>query len=264
MKQRKSVIWIFAIGYGIIMLLFFSTEKIENNTISSLKFNYTKSSRGVNVDTFFDKEVLIEYASDFLRNPHMRLVDDNTDVIYQFSLEEIENEALNDLADDSVSIIDFYDGYIGYNTIMNYFSRQEAISWQTSSFNEFSDIISDDILNKVESVVVDDVFLGTYDVYTIEEDNTYNPMSAIRGFHDIDKEYGVMYHKAMVFVDIGYDGYLDYSYHFENNYMVQTILLNRNNLYQEFYDVIFAMERRINRWDINIEDQAYMILRQED
>ncbi|MBN2794212.1 MAG: hypothetical protein JXR88_02310 [Clostridia bacterium] len=264
MKNKRSVIWIFAISYGLIMLLFFSTEKIENNTLPNLKLNYTKSSRGVDVNTFFDKTAVMEYASGLIKNPHMRLAEDQNDVIYRFSMLELEQEELKDLAETDLHITYFYDGYLGYNMLMNYFSKKSALLWEPNQLREFSEIVTLDTLSKIEDLAIDDQFLGAYDVYTIVEDNSYNPMSVIRGFYDESGRYGVMYHKATIFIDLDYDGSLDYSYHYENKMMVQTILLNQNSLYQNFYKVIYENNLEKKRWDITFDDTEYMILKQEE
>lgn len=264
MKNKRSVIWIFAISYGLIMLLFFSTEKIEKNTLPILKLNYTKSSRGVDVNTFFDKEAVVDYASGLIKNPHMRLADDQNDVVYRFSPLDLEGQELKDLAEVDKHITYFYDGYLGYNMLMNYFSKKSALLWESNQLREFSEIVTLETLSKIEALAIDDLFLGAYDVYTIVEDNSYNPMSVVRGFYDEAGHYGVMYHKATIFVDLDFDGYLDYSYHYENKMMVQTILLNQKSLYQSFYKVIYEDDLEKKRWDITFEENDYMILRQEE
>jgi hypothetical protein len=253
MREKRSLIWLFLIAYGVVLVLFFSTEQLEDHKIKVRTLNYNVTSKGVDLDTLFDKDALANILSNVFRSTDIRLLGNREDIVYRFLEDEIKEGNHFDPAEPSLTITAFYNGYT------NFFKSDQVLSGGL-----IQPELDDKTLENMIALTENDHQHGQYDVYGIDQYIAYNPMLSYHIFMDMDLEYTVMFNHNMVFVDLDQDQILDYAYHMVGDVFEQILIVELDRFEQRIYEACLALDDTTLMYDLEYDEEQIVVVKQEE
>lgn len=265
MKENKGVIWLFITMFGCVLIFLASSEQLHTSAgLPSTRINYSADTkRGINTSALFDKSAIIKFSSTMFDREDSTIAEDMTDS-ESFARSPgfviSDEELMDSTVDEYYSILDLYNGYIKYNDLIEGLNMLgiERNS-DTHQFEQFVDLVpsGQSQLSLLElgvyKTMLDGVFfIGSFDAYRINAENSYIILRTAKVFYNKDKNYRIILDRDLdgtdyLFVDRGADMSIEYGYTFTDNQLENRTSITSEDLdqvvYTSFLDMIISNEK---------------------
>lgn len=272
MKENKSRMILFALAYGIVLLILFTSEQIDDRRLQTVNLEYDNLHVGIDFNALYEKDAVIAFVSGMFDEQGIRTIyqAENDNTSYEMSM--LENNLLYDLAEESTTIDLFYVSYYYFDQLLTK-SKQELSAIDLVKLDATFDLEKSPYKNTQALLETLNYYIrtiadkGLYDIYEIQADNAYDHLYKVRLLKHPKKAYKVMMVKSQdttLYIDHDNDGFLDYSYVLLGTALEIKYLEKTSQMQSVYKGLNTLMDTPNDQEFLSYDQSQMMILRQEE
>jgi hypothetical protein len=257
MRENKTSLIIFVMLFVSLIVFLMSTEDDVVNDLSVTELKYTESEYSIDIGHLFNKERVVDYASNLFSEQTILKEDLDEDYILTSAVEK------------DFDAYELYQAYRDFSELIDHHLelKTRSIDLQTLVSlipNDFYMEMDDRWIKVLESVE----YIGAYDSYYIDDFNSYDYQFTAKVFTNHNKDYRVIYSDSgngiVLHIDEAADMTINYAYHFKNDEFIKRTKIELDNIDQHSYNGfgIMVMERA-NTYSTSYREKDLLILKVE-